>query len=140
MAIDWKEINDALDKVRREYTGVIVINGVLDGENDTLDGLVRDVSYSLYQLCKHVKTMLETKPKPRTRLFTAVISQVYFANSDDEAKEMLQQDIDSGVALLDRIGDADDWHIEELMRGNDTEWLFRTFEDHDAISESHDEV
>lgn len=140
MAIDWKEINDALDKVRREYSGVIVINGVLDGENDTLDGLVHDISHSLYQLGEHVKTMLEAEQKPRTRLFTAVISQVYFANSDDEAREMLQQDIDSGVALLDRLGDADDWHIEELMRGNDTEWLFRTFEGHDATSESHDEV
>lgn len=138
MAIDWKEINDALDKVRREYTGVIVINGVLDGENDTLDGLVRDVSYSLYQLCKHVKTMLETKPKPKTKLFRAVASNTYRAVSSDEAREMLQADIDSGLSFW--LGDADDWEIEELMRGKDTEWLFRTFEDHDAISESRDEV
>lgn len=138
MAIDWKEINDALDKVRREYSGVIVINGVLDGENDTLDGLVNDISYSLYQLGEHVKAMLEAKQKPKTRLFRAVASNTYRAMNSDEAREMLQADIDSGLSFW--LGDADDWQIEELMRGNDTEWLFRTFEDHDAISESHDEV
>lgn len=129
MAIDWKEINDALDKVRREYSGVIVINGVLDGENDTLDGLVCAMSYSLYQLGEHVKTMLEAEQKPKTKLFWAVASNTYRAMNSDEAREMLQADIDSGLSFW--LGDADDWQIEELIRGSDTERLFDAFENDD---------
>jgi len=68
-----------------------------------------------------------------TRLFKVSYSNVYRANSEDEARELLQQDIDTASADDANFAplDSNDWECEEIIRDDTTEWLFDAFENDD---------
>ena len=57
------------------------------------------------------------------KLYSFSITKTYPADSEEEAVEYLRQDLADSTGTID----ADDFDCEELVRNDQTEWLFRCF-------------
>ena len=57
------------------------------------------------------------------KLYSFSITKTYPADSEEEAVEYLRQDLADATGTID----ADDFDCEELIRNDQTEWLFRSF-------------
>lgn len=65
----------------------------------------------------------------KIRLFKLSHWAVYRADSEDDARRQLQEDIEDSINDNFDIADAENWECEELDRDEKTEYLFNAFDD-----------